>query len=78
MPNSNLVAISDLQYSGDYGEDVIRFVDITTGRIVSTLETADARAHLMRFSPDGSRLFAGMTRGSAIVYDAAVLKTADE
>ena len=78
MPNSNLIAISDLQYSGDYGEDVIRFVDITTGRIVSTLETADARAHLMRFSPDGSRLFAGMTRGSAIVYDAAVLKTADE
>lgn len=68
-PTSRLVAISDLQYSGDYGEDVIRLVNPSNGEIVRTLKTDDARAILMRFSPDGTRLFAGLSRGSGVIWD---------
>lgn len=34
-----------------------------------TLESPDDRAVVLAFSPDGTRLFAGFQRGSAIVWD---------
>jgi WD40 repeat protein len=68
-PDGKTVATSDVWYGGDYGEDTIRLFDTETGEPVLTLETRDDRADVMVFSPDGKRLFAGMGRGSAIVWD---------
>ncbi len=68
-PNGGVIATSDLQYHGDYGEDVIRLIAPESGKVLKTIPCTDARANVLTFSPDGKRLFTGMTRGSAIVWD---------
>jgi WD40 repeat protein len=68
-PDGRTLATSDLRYSGDLGEDTIRFFDIETGKPVLALEPGDDRASVMVFSPDGKRLLTGFNRGSGIVWD---------
>ena len=68
-PDGKTVATSDVLYAGDPGEDKIRLYDIETGEPVLTLEPVDDRADVLAFSPDGTKLFTGFHRGSAIVWD---------
>ena len=67
--NGQMFATSDLQYAGDYGEDLIRLYDIHSGEEVMKLDPGDNRAGVMAFSPDGTKLFTGFHRGSAVVWD---------
>jgi WD40 repeat protein len=68
-PDGKTLATSDLDYAGDEGEDTIRLFDIDTGDQVMTLDPGDNRANVLAFSPDGSKLFTGFHRGSAMVWD---------
>jgi WD40 repeat protein len=68
-PDARTLATSDLRYGGDLGEDTIRLYDIETGQQVLALESPDGRASVLAFSPDGSRLFTGFHRGTAIIWD---------
>ena len=68
-PDGKTVATSEVQYAGDVGEDKIRLYDTETGEPVLALEPVDDRAHVLAFSPDGTKLFTGFHRGTAIVWD---------
>jgi WD40 repeat protein len=68
-PDGKTVATSEVPYAGDSGTDKIRLYDVETGEPVLTLEPVDDRAGELAFSPDGTRLFSGFQRGSAIVWD---------
>jgi WD40 repeat protein len=63
------VATSEVMYAGDPGEDRIRLYDIETGDLVLTLEPVEDRSDVLAFSPDGTKLFTGFHRGTAIVWD---------
>lgn len=67
--DGSTIATSDLQYSGDFGEDIVRILDGSTGTERVSFPLDDARAAVMKFSPDGKRLFTGLTRGKAIIWD---------
>jgi WD40 repeat protein/beta-lactamase regulating signal transducer with metallopeptidase domain len=67
-PDAKMLATADLKYAGDYGENTIRLYDLVTGDTL-TLEPDDNRAGVLKFSPDGTKLFTGFHRGSAIVWD---------
>jgi WD40 repeat protein len=68
-PDGKTIATSELLYAGDPGEDRIRLYDVDTGEVVLTLDPGDDRADVLAFSPDGTRLFAGFHRGTAIIWD---------
>jgi hypothetical protein len=68
-PDGRTLATSDLLFAGDLGEDTIRLYDVETGEQVLALEPCDDRASVMAFSPDGTRLFTGFVRGTAIIWD---------
>ncbi|MGO9468063.1 MAG: hypothetical protein ACLQIB_05060 [Isosphaeraceae bacterium] len=68
-PNGKTLAISDRLYVGEHGEDTIRLYDLETGNQVLALEPRDDRAVVLAFSPDGTKLFSGFHRGSAMVWD---------
>jgi len=68
-PDGTTLATSDLQYSGDYGEDTIRIFDIQSGQQLMALDPQDNRAGVLEFSPDGTKLLTGFYRSSAIVWD---------
>jgi WD40 repeat protein/beta-lactamase regulating signal transducer with metallopeptidase domain len=68
-PDGKMVATSEVQYAGEFGEDKIRLYDAETGEQVLTLEPVDDRADVLAFSPDGTKLFTGFHRGSALVWD---------
>ncbi len=68
-PDGRTLATADLRYAGDLGEDTIRLYDVESGEQVLTLDPRDDRANVLAFSPDGTRLFTGFGRGSAIVWD---------
>jgi len=67
-PDGRTLATSDL-LDTNLGEDTIRLYDIESGAEVLTLEPHDDRAHVLAFSPDGTRLFTGSGRGTGIVWD---------
>jgi WD40 repeat protein len=64
-PDGRTLAIA----TGPYPEDAIRLVDVETGKEGLVLRPVDKGPRLMIFSPDGTRLFSGFDRGSAIVWD---------
>ncbi len=68
-PDGKTVATSELTYAGKIGDDRIRLYDVDSGEPVLTLEPADDRAHVLAFSPDGTKLLTGLSRGSLIVWD---------
>ena len=68
-PDGKTVATSELSYGGTIGDDKIRLYDVESGEPVLTLEPVDDRAHVLAFSPDGTKLLAGFSRGSVIVWD---------
>jgi WD40 repeat protein len=68
-PDGRTLATSDLLYSDDPGVDTIRLYDVEIGAEVRTLQPHDDRAHVLAFSPDGTRLFTGFGRGTGIVWD---------
>ncbi len=68
-PDGKTLATSECQTHGDLGEDKIRLYDLDTGEQVLTLEPVDDQANVLAFSPDGTKLFSGFHRGSAIVWD---------
>ena len=68
-PDGKTLATSVRHYVEPADEDRIRLFDIDTGEQVITLETPDDRALVLAFSPDGKRLFSGLHRGTAIIWD---------
>ena len=68
-PDGKTIATSGVPYAGTLGEDMIRLYDAESGEPVLALEPADDRAHLLAFSPDGTKLLTGFQRGSLIVWD---------
>jgi WD40 repeat protein len=64
-PDGRTLAIA----TGPYPEDAIRLVDVGTGTERLVLRPGDKGPRLLAFSPDGTRLFTGFDRGSAIVWD---------
>jgi len=68
-PDGKTLAISDRLYVGEHGEDTIRLYDLERGDQVLALEPRDDRAVVLAFSPDGTKLFSGFHRGSAMVWD---------
>jgi WD40 repeat protein len=68
-PDGKTVATSDAPNERDFGEDQIRLYDVETGEPMLTLEPENDRAHLLAFSPDGTKLLAGFQRGSVLVWD---------
>jgi WD40 repeat protein len=56
--------------TSDYGEDPIRLYAVETGEQIMTFEQKDNRTAVLKFSPDGTKLFAGYYRGSAEIWDA--------
>jgi WD40 repeat protein/beta-lactamase regulating signal transducer with metallopeptidase domain len=68
-PDGKTLAMSDRLYAGEHGEDKIRLYDVETGKQALTLEPVDDRAEVLAFSPDGTKLFTGFHRGSAMVWD---------
>ena len=68
-PDGKTLAIADDRQEQDVGEDKIRLYDVETGEPVLALEAVDDRAHVLAFSPDGTKLLTGLKRGSAIVWD---------
>jgi WD40 repeat protein len=67
--DARTLATSDISYAGDWGQDTIRLFDIDSGEQVLTLDPIDDRASVLVFSPDGTKLFTGFHRGSAIIWD---------
>jgi hypothetical protein len=55
--------------TGYPGPESIRVCDVETGREVFVLQPRDERTHLLRFSPDGTRLLTGFGRSTGIVWD---------
>jgi WD40 repeat protein len=68
-PDGRTLATADILYVDDLGDDTIRQYDIETGEPIMSLEPGDDRAHVLAFSPDGTKLFTGFHRGTAIVWD---------
>ncbi len=68
-PDGKTVATSELSYGGTIGDDKIRLYDVESGEPVLALEPVDDRAHVLSFSPDGTKLLTGFSRGSVIVWD---------
>lgn len=68
-PDGKVIATSDLQYAGDYGQDTIRLFETSTGRILKEFEPDDSRASVLVFSTDGSKLLTGFHRGLATIWD---------
>ena len=56
-------------YSGEPGNDLIRLYDIESGEQILTLEPGGDRGKVLAFSPDGTKLFSGFFRGTAMVWD---------
>ena len=55
--------------SGTPVDDLIRLYDVETGEQFLTLEPGGDRGNVLTFSPDGTKLFTGFYRGTAIVWD---------
>jgi WD40 repeat protein len=68
-PDGRTLATADILYANDLGEDTIRLYDIETGEPTLSLDPGDDRAYVLVFSPDGTKLFTGFCRGSAIIWD---------
>ena len=64
-----MLATSVWLNAGPASEDKIRLYDIETGKLVLVLDPPDDGAVVLAFSPDGTRLFTGFHRGTAIVWD---------
>ena len=47
----------------------VRVYDLEIGREAFALQPGDERTHLLRFSPDGSRLLTGFGRSTGTVWD---------
>ena len=67
-PDGRTLAIA----TGPFPEDAIRLVDVETGQERLVLRPGDRGPRLLVFSPDGTRLFSGFDRGSAIVWDVRI------
>ena len=65
----NTIATSDLQYSGDFGKDFIWIRQAGNGNADVKIPLNDTRASVMEFSPDGEKLFTGLIRGRAVVWN---------
>jgi WD40 repeat protein len=48
---------------------LIRLYDVESGEQVLTLEPGGDRGKVLAFSPDGTKLFSGFFRGTAMVWD---------
>jgi WD40 repeat protein len=68
-PDGRMLATGDILYANDLGEDTIRLYDIETREQTLTLDPGDDRAYVLAFSSDGTKLFTGFCRGSAIIWD---------
>ncbi len=68
-PDGRTLATSQVRFVGDVAEDAVCLYDIETGEQTITLQLGDAGASVLAFSPDGTRLFTGFTRGTGIVWD---------
>jgi WD40 repeat protein len=68
-PDGRTLATADILYANDLGEDTIRLYDIETGEPTLSLDPGNDRASVLAFSPDGTKLFTGFCRGSAIIWD---------
>ena len=68
-PDGKTLATSNVPYAGDFGDNTIRLYDVESGDQILTLEPRDDRGEVLEFSPDGTTLFTGFHRGSAIVWD---------
>jgi WD40 repeat protein/beta-lactamase regulating signal transducer with metallopeptidase domain len=68
-PDGKTMATSDLNYAGDPGENTVGLYELETGKVVLSLEPGDDRAGVLAFSPDGSKLFTGFHRGTAMIWD---------
>jgi WD40 repeat protein len=68
-PDGRTLATADIPDSDNLGQDTIRLIDVVTGRHVLALQPRDDRAVVLSFSPDGTRLFTGFERGTAIIWD---------
>lgn len=68
-PDTKVIATSDLNYSGDPGDDLVRFFDTRTGEELGTLDPDGRRAYHLIYSPDGSKLFHGTFSGASLIWD---------
>jgi WD40 repeat protein len=66
--DGKMIATSDLFYAGDAGEDTLRLYDVATGEQLMTAKPA-SRAGILDFSPDSTKLFTGLSRGTATIWD---------
>lgn len=67
--NGQTIVTSDFVYMGDYGEDTIRFYG-TSGNLQGMLNPGDARARVLMFSPDDTKLLTGFFGQPAAIWDA--------
>jgi WD40 repeat protein len=56
-------------YSSEPSDDLIRLYDVESGEQVLTLKPGGDRGNVLTFPSDGTRLFTGFCRGSAILPD---------
>lgn len=68
-PDTRVIATSDLNYSGDPGDELVRFFDARTGEELGTFDPDGRRAYHLVFSPDGSQLFHGAYSGASLIWD---------
>ena len=67
-PDGSTVAVTDVIYAGDPGEDPIDIWDLAAQECVLRLEPRQSRALSLAFSPDGMRLLTGLDRGHSLVW----------
>lgn len=68
-PDGRTVAAADANYGDGRGINTIRLFDVESSQKVLSLEPNDGRAVVLKFSPDGDKLFAGFDRGPAMIWD---------
>jgi WD40 repeat protein len=67
-PDGHTLAISSTQSTGGPGPDAVRLYDIERGEPIVKFQPDDGYACAMAFSPDGSRLFTGLSRGTGLFW----------
>lgn len=68
-PDGETIAVTDVIYAGEPGEDIITLWNIPSQTVRLALRPKDARAMSFAFSPDGKRLLTGFDRGTSIIWD---------
>ena len=61
--------INVINVNGGEPDDLIRLYDVESGEQILALEPGGDRGKVLAFSPDGTKLFSGFYRGTAIVWD---------